>query len=61
MLDSARKENIKKAREAIIPIVDTLNLCGHLNIPLEVIRTVQKIIQKLEKVVLLIQEILYNY
>ena len=34
VFDSTHKENIKDAREAIIPIVDTLKLCGHQNIPL---------------------------
>ena len=31
---STHKENIKKAREAITPIADTLRLCRHQNIPL---------------------------
>ena len=31
---STYKENIKKARKAITPIVDTLKLCGRQNIPL---------------------------
>ena len=34
IFDSTHKENIKKAREAITPIVDTLKLCGRQNIPL---------------------------
>ena len=34
VFDSTHKENIKKAREAITPIVDTLKLCGRQNIPL---------------------------
>ena len=34
VFDSTHKENIKKAREAITPIVDTLKLCGCQNIPL---------------------------
>ena len=55
---STHKENIKKARKAITPIVDTLKLCGRQNIPLRGLRTALKITQKLEKVVLLIQEIL---
>ena len=33
VFDSTHKENIKKAREAITPIVDTLKLCGRQNIP----------------------------
>ena len=32
VFDSTHKENIKKAREAITPIVDTLKLCGRQNI-----------------------------
>ena len=34
IFDSTHKENIRKAREAITPIVDTLKLCGRQNIPL---------------------------
>ena len=34
--DSTHKENIKKARAAITPIVDILKLCGRQNIPLRV-------------------------
>ena len=34
MLDLAHKERIKKAREAITLIVDTLKLCGRQNVPL---------------------------
>ena len=34
VFDSTHKENIKKAREAITPILDTLKLCGRHNIPL---------------------------
>ena len=34
VFDSTHKENIRKARKAITPIVDTLKLCGHQNIPL---------------------------
>ena len=34
VFDSTHKENIKKAREAITPIVDTLKLCGRQNNPL---------------------------
>ena len=58
MLDSAHKENIKKAREAITPIVDTLNLCGHLNVPFRGHKDSTKNHPEVEKVVLLIQEIL---
>ena len=34
MVDSSYKTNVKKAREAIAPIVDTVKLCGRQNIPL---------------------------
>ena len=34
MFDSRHKENIKKCKKAITPIVDTLKLCGCQNIPL---------------------------
>ena len=34
VFDSKHKENIKKAREAITPIVYILKLCGRQNIPL---------------------------
>ena len=34
MFDSRHKENIKKCKKAITPIVDTLKLCGRQNIPL---------------------------
>ena len=34
MFDSTHKESIKKAKEAITPIVDTQKLCGRQNIPL---------------------------
>ena len=34
MVDSNYKTNVKKAREAIAPIVDTVKLCGCQNIPL---------------------------
>ena len=36
VFDSTHKENIKKARAAITPIVDILKLCGRQNIPLRV-------------------------
>ena len=34
MFDTTNLENIKKAKEAITPILDTLKLCGSQNIPL---------------------------
>ena len=34
VFESTHKENIKKAKEAITPIADTLKLCGRQNIPL---------------------------
>ena len=34
MVDSNYKTNVKKAREAIAPIVDIVKLCGRQNIPL---------------------------
>ena len=34
MVNSNYKTNVKKAREAIAPIVDTVKLCGRQNIPL---------------------------
>ena len=58
VFDSIRKENIKKAREAITSIVNTLKLCGRQNIPLRGHKDSTKNHQKLEKVVLLVQEIL---
>ena len=40
--DSTHRESIKKAREAIAPIVDIMKLCGRQNILLRVIGTAQK-------------------
>ena len=34
MFDTTNLENIKKAKEAITPIVETFKLCGSQNIPL---------------------------
>ena len=34
LFDSTQEENIKKAKEAITPIVDSLKLCERHNIPL---------------------------
>ena len=34
MFDTTNLENLKKAEEAITPIVDTIKLCGSQNIPL---------------------------
>ena len=54
VFDSTQKEILKKGREFINPIVNSLKLSGLQIIPLRGHNTAQKI-QKLEKVVLLIQ------
>ena len=58
MVDSNYKTNVKKAREAIAPIVDTVKLCGRQNIPLRGHRDSGKNQAELGEMVLLIQEIL---
>ena len=58
IFDSTHKENIRKAREAITPIVDTLKLCWRQNISLRSHKDSTKNHPEIGKVVLLIQEIL---
>ena len=61
MFDSAHKENIKKTRETINPIVDTKRLCVSKYYIERSQRQQQKKHPEVELVVLLIQEILWNY
>ena len=59
MFDLTREENIKKTRKAITHTVDILKLWNILKYSIH--RAVLKWIQKGEKVILLILEIMWNY
>lgn len=58
VFDSAHKENIKRARGVITPIVGTMKLCRHLNNPLRGHMDSTKHCPEVEKRGLLIQKTL---